>query len=274
MYGAHQRKTFLGLFALFLLSVSYLPGCGREPDARKLRAAREQGFRDGYEAGKAAAREESAQQGTRLSLGWGFALGVIVGLCLVALLSAGRIEDALRRRAKARSAKRLLGPLPPKLDKNVEELAGILVDRYSELQSRIEGERGASFEQLLKSISSDVDTLVGRSARLLAVLQELQNSVTKAAAGRPPQAAPVEGAGDKVYADSLSRAEANIAKCQEKLWATINLIDSLLLRLSSLKAASLDDRAISQMALEIDQEIEHTVRAYEELTSEGPAKEG
>ena len=258
---------------ILVFGVPCLVGCGREPDGEMAAAARAQGFRDGYEAGKTAARKEFAQQGVRLSLGWGFALGAAVGLCLVALLSAGRIEDALRRRAKARLAKRLLAPLPPDLDNNVRELANILVDRYSELQTKIEKGPAAPFKQLLQGIGNDVDTLVRRSAELLGLLQELQDSVARSRAGRPAGADTDEGPEHKVYEDSLSRAEANIAKCKDKLWATINLTDSLLLRLSSLKAAALDDRAISQMAADIDEGIAHTVQAYEELTREGQAKE-
>jgi len=249
-----------------------LVGCDDNTEAltselRRLRERVEQAqgeYDMGYEAGRAAAQAELKIRGTRQQIGWGFVFGSVTGLCLAALLNARRLEDAVRRRFATRSHRQLLRPAAKTLDPEVQNLADTLSDRYALLKERVRKER--NFKPLMEGVVVHLDALVMRSARMLSVLQELNESVR--GAGERSTDEETERA-DKWH-ESLRHAEANIAECRRKVQATIDLIDSILLRLAGLRLASLDAASLSAMAGEISDQIAFVEEAYRGLPSAAP----
>ena len=227
--------------------------------------ARQAWYQCGYEAGKIAAMTELREGRTRMAIGWGFATGMVCGLCLIGLISARRINEFLCRR-KARSL-RLLKSRPEELCPDVRHLAEMLSARQQELRRRIKSSGRTPLARVMKSVGAEADSVVRRSAKLLTVLQDLNTSVEKAMRGRIHFGEQHCGATDAVWSSSIKHAQARIADCRGKVKATIDLLDSILLRLSGLEMASVDGCSIAEAVTDIHREIEALEEAYGELAT-------
>ncbi len=226
----------------------------------------------GYAAGQEAARAKLESWRARSNIGWGFVVGLVAGLCLVAMLNARRIEDALSRRRARRGSTQLVGVASLRLDPEVRDLADMLAGRHTRLKERIHAERSPARRRFLAQVQADVDALVGRAVHMLSVLQELNDGMREASTGRTRSGVSSQAGKSDMWRDSVRRAEADMAQCKAKLWATIDAIDSITLRLAGLKLASLDAGAISKMAAEINSQIESVEQAYKSLALDAPPR--
>ena len=229
------------------------------------REARGVWYQRGFKAGKAAAMVEFREERTRTAIGWGFVTGVTCGLCLVGLINARRVDEFLCRRKAG--LLRLLKSRPADLCPDVRHLADMLSSRHQELHRRIRSSRRTSLARVMKSVGVEADSVVRRSVEILKALQTLNESVDRSMQGRLQMATYRDSHTESVWESSLERAQERITECQRKVKAAIDLLDSILLRLSGLEMESVDGRSIADAVTDIHREIEALEEAYGELAA-------
>ena len=87
--------------------------------------------------------------------------------------------------------------------------------------------------------------------------------------GRLQLAACWENHAGSVWESSLARAQDHITDCRSKVKAAIDLLDSIMLRLSGLEMTSVDGCSIAEAVADIHREIEALEEAYGELATMG-----
>lgn len=207
----------------------------------------------------------SASSGPPILLAFPF---VFVGGASLALLIRERVVKHFSRSKPHSSAGACLMKSHPKdLSPDVRHLADMLASRHQELRARIKRTRKGTLARAMKKVEAEADSVVCRSVEILRALQTLNESVEKSMRGRLQMATCGDSHAGSVWESSLKRAQGRITDCQCKVKGTIDLLDSILLRLSGLEMESVDGRSIADAVAGIHREIEALEEAYGELAA-------